>query len=79
MARCEVCHKVDDERAFEVVMNASRHTFDTFQCAIDALAPVCETCGSRIVGHGVREENHLYCGAHCALLKNAAILARFID
>ena len=78
MGQCEVCHN-DDDKAFVVVMNASRHTFDTFQCAIDALAPTCETCGSRIVGHGVNEKNHLYCCAHCALLKDSAILARFID
>jgi hypothetical protein len=78
VGQCEVCHNADD-RTFEVVMNATRHTFDTFQCAIDALAPTCETCGSRIVGHGVNDNHHLYCCAHCALLKDAATLARFID
>ena len=78
MGQCEVCHN-DDDRAFEVVMNASRHTFDTFQCAIHALAATCETCGSRIVGHAVKEKNHVYCCAHCALLNEATILARFID
>jgi hypothetical protein len=73
-----VCDKESD-RSFEVVMGASRQTFDTFECAIEALAPACETCGSRIVGHAVEVNKLFYCCAHCALLKQASLLARFID
>lgn len=30
-----------------------RHTFDCFECAIHLLAPRCDHCGCRIVGHRV--------------------------
>jgi hypothetical protein len=44
-----------------------RHTFDCFECAIHLLAPTCDHCGSRIIGHGVEnEEGRMFCCAHCA-------------
>ena len=65
MATCEVCGN-DYDRAFEVVMAGESHVFDSFECAIHALAPKCEHCGCRIVGHGVQAGNSIYCCAHCA-------------
>lgn len=65
MAACEVCGN-DYDRAFEVVMAGESHVFDSFECAIHALAPRCEHCGCRIVGHGVQAGNSIYCCAHCA-------------
>jgi hypothetical protein len=52
MATCEVCENEYD-KAFEVVVGGKHHTFDSFECAIHALAPVCPHCNCRIVGHGV--------------------------
>ena len=52
MARCEVCGN-DYHLAFQVVTAGVTHTFDSFECAIHKLAPVCEHCGCRIIGHGV--------------------------
>ena len=43
-----------------------RHVFDSFECAIHALAPVCEHCGVKVVGHGVETNGHWYCCSHCA-------------
>lgn len=62
---CEVCGNEYD-KAFEVVQGEERHVFDSFECAIHALAPTCERCGCRIVGHGVEAQGTVYCGAHCA-------------
>ncbi|MBB6472511.1 hypothetical protein BJ992_001942 [Sphaerisporangium rubeum] len=42
------------------------HTFDSFECAIQRMAPSCEHCGCRIIGHGVEANGHWYCCAHCA-------------
>jgi hypothetical protein len=42
------------------------HTFDSFECAIHALAPSCEYCGIKVIGHGVEADGHFYCCAHCA-------------
>ncbi|TCJ14865.1 hypothetical protein E0L93_14105 [Rubrobacter taiwanensis] len=65
MARCEVCGN-DYDLAFEVITAGESHTFDSFECAIHALAPVCEHCGCRIIGHGVQVGGSLFCCAHCA-------------
>lgn len=65
MARCEVCGN-DYERAFHVELAGTRHTFDSFECAIDALAPRCKTCGVRIVGHGLESNGDVFCCNHCA-------------
>lgn len=65
MAVCDVCGN-DYDKAFAVVMNGKEHTFDSFECAIQSLAPVCDQCGCRIVGHGTEGEGKMFCGAHCA-------------
>jgi Rieske Fe-S protein len=30
------------------------------------MAPVCEHCGCRIIGHGVQAGGRFFCCAHCA-------------
>ncbi|HEX6998576.1 MAG TPA: hypothetical protein VF322_10555 [Gammaproteobacteria bacterium] len=65
MARCETCGN-DYDKAFLVTMNGQAHTFDSFECAINALAPTCSHCGNRIIGHGVESGASMYCCAHCA-------------
>jgi hypothetical protein len=65
MPTCEVCEN-DYDKAFEVVMGGERHTFDSFECAIHALAPVCPHCNCRIVGHGVEADGTIFCCVHCA-------------
>jgi hypothetical protein len=65
MARCETCGN-DYDKAFQVTMSGSTHTFDSFECAIHALAPTCENCGIRIVGHGLEKDGTFFCCEHCA-------------
>ncbi|WP_277451923.1 hypothetical protein [Janibacter sp. DB-40] len=65
MAQCEVCGN-DYDKSFEVVAAGSRHTFDSFECAIHAVAPECEHCGCKVIGHGTEVDGHFYCCAHCA-------------
>ena len=60
MATCEVCGN-DYDKAFEVIVEGSTHTFDSFECAIHALAPACEQCGCKIVGHGGEAGGRLFC------------------
>jgi hypothetical protein len=38
MARCEVCGN-DYDKSFEVTVGGASHVFDSFECAIHALAP----------------------------------------
>jgi hypothetical protein len=65
MARCEVCGN-DYDKAFEVIVDGDSHTFDSFECAIHALAPTCEHCGCRVIGHGVQAGEAIFCCASCA-------------
>jgi hypothetical protein len=65
MARCEVCGN-DYPYSFEVSQAGTTHVFDSFECAIHRLAPICAHCQCRIVGHGIQAEAKFYCCAHCA-------------
>jgi hypothetical protein len=65
MMNCEVCGNSYD-KAFQVVAAGATHTFDSFECAIQAMAPRCDHCGCRVIGHGVEAGNKIFCCAHCA-------------
>jgi len=65
MPRCETCGN-DYDKAFEVVIEGKSHVFDCFECAIHAVAPACDTCGCRIIGHGLEAGDRFFCCAHCA-------------
>ena len=65
MAQCETCGN-DYDKTFDVVLGGETHTFDCFECAIHALAPSCDHCGVRIIGHGIETPNAFYCCANCA-------------
>jgi len=65
MAVCENCGN-DYDKAFEVTMEGKSHTFDSFECAINMLAPACAHCGTKIIGHGLEAGGSFYCCDHCA-------------
>jgi hypothetical protein len=65
MAKCEVCGN-DYDKAFELRTGGTFHVFDCFECAIHAVAPSCDHCGCKIVGHGMESEGRFFCCAHCA-------------
>ena len=71
MATCEVCGNEYD-KAFTVTKDGTKHTFDSFECAIHALAPICAHCGCKVIGHGVERDNTVFCCAHCA--KHAGVV-----
>lgn len=65
MGQCETCGN-DYDKTMEIRVQGSAHVFDSFECAIEALAPRCAACGVRIVGHGVEAGSSMFCCAHCA-------------
>ncbi len=65
MATCEHCGNEYD-KAFTVGLPSGTHTFDSFECAIAAVAPRCAHCQCPIIGHGVEASGAMYCCAHCA-------------
>jgi hypothetical protein len=68
MAVCEACGNEYD-KTFEVIVKGRKHVFDCFECAINVLAPACDTCGNRVIGHGVEAHGRIYCCANCARQK----------
>ena len=68
MPVCEVCQN-DYDKTFEIVLSGRRHVFDSFECAIQAMAPTCAHCGCRIIGHGIETNDAMYCCASCAKME----------
>ena len=64
-AQCETCGNQYD-KAFHVSLDGQTHVFDSFECAIQALAPRCKHCQCRVIGHGVEARGNIYCCKHCA-------------
>jgi hypothetical protein len=72
MGTCEVCGNEYD-KAFRVIAAGAEHTFDSFECAIHALAPACNHCGCRVIGHGMENEHGvMFCCARCAAREGVA-------
>lgn len=65
MPTCETCGN-DYGHTFTVTMNGSAHQFDSFECAVQKLAPRCGMCETRIIGHGVEGDGKVFCCASCA-------------
>lgn len=70
MPVCETCGNEYD-KAFQVTVAGQAHSFDCFECAIQALAPVCANCGVRVIGHGLEKHGTVYCCASCATRQGA--------
>jgi hypothetical protein len=75
---CEVCGNEYD-KAFEVSLAGKNHVFDSFECAIQALAPRCTHCACRIIGHGTEVDGKIFCCAHCAHQAGAREISDRVD
>ena len=65
MGVCATCGN-DYDKSFDITKAGSTLTFDSFECAINKLAPSCKHCGCRIIGHGLEADGAFYCCDHCA-------------
>jgi hypothetical protein len=65
MPRCETCGN-DYDKAMSITLAGASHTFDSFECAIQKLAPTCAHCKCRIIGHGIEAKGKMFCCEHCA-------------
>ncbi len=68
MNKCIVCGNNYD-KTFEINYNGKQFNFDSFECAIHKLAPRCAHCGCNVIGHGVENNNQIYCCEHCVKQK----------
>jgi hypothetical protein len=62
---CDVCGNKYD-KMMKITKDEEEFYFDSFECAIHALAPRCDHCEVPIVGHGLEEEGQFFCCANCA-------------
>jgi len=65
MPACDLCGNEYD-KAFTVSMGGVTHTFDSFECAVQMMAPRCGHCACPIIGHGVEGGGKYFCCVHCA-------------
>ena len=66
MPTCSTCGN-DYAAAFSVTTaSGEAYAFDSIECAAQKLAPTCETCGVRILGHGLQAGDRFFCCDHCA-------------
>ena len=68
--RCETCGN-DYDKSFEIKMAGAVHMFDSFECAIEKLAPRCAHCNVRVLGHGMEKGGRVFCCATCAAAEGA--------
>lgn len=66
MATCATCGNHYDKSMTVTLHDGRSYEFDSFECAIHLLAPTCNHCGVRIIGHGLEANNLFYCCNHCA-------------
>lgn len=66
MAKCATCGNEYDKAISVTTHTGDTYTFDSFECAAHKLAPTCNRCGTRVLGHGVEAGDKIYCCAHCA-------------
>ena len=65
MTVCNTCGN-DYDKTMHIVIEGLAYDFDSFECAIHALAPKCKTCGCQVIGHGVQSDEAIFCSVHCA-------------
>lgn len=65
MATCDTCGNEYD-KTFTLTRGETSGTFDSFECAVHAMAPRCDHCGCAILGHGVESDGRVFCCASCA-------------
>jgi len=78
MAQCEVCGN-EYYLSFEVIAAGKKHIFDSFECAIHALAPECVHCHCKIIGHGVESDDRMFCCASCAKMSGVVAVSDRAD
>ena len=62
--QCDICGN-DYDKPLQIEYLGDNYVFDCFECAIQGLAPRCQNCGTRVIGHGMEVRGDIYCSAHC--------------
>nr|WP_229675683.1 hypothetical protein [Hoyosella rhizosphaerae] len=65
MTTCATCGN-DYDKPLLITQGDRTAAFDSFECAIQSMAPQCHHCHCRIIGHGHESGGQMFCCAHCA-------------
>lgn len=63
--RCVNCG-VNIEKDYILFINGAEFTFDSFECAVNFVAPRCANCNTIIMGHGIKSAEDIYCSTFCS-------------
>lgn len=66
MPACSTCGNTYDKAFTVTTVDGQSYTFDSIECASQKIAPTCEVCGVRILGHGLEADGRYFCCDHCA-------------
>lgn len=66
MATCATCGNEYDKAFTVTTHDGNTFTFDSVECMAQQVAPTCNNCGVRILGHGLEAPNGFYCCDNCA-------------
>lgn len=62
--RCVNCG-FNIEKDYILFINGTEFTFDSFECAVNFVAPRCANCNSIVMGRGIHNEGDMYCSSTC--------------
>lgn len=62
---CENCGQLHD-KPFVLIKDGKEHTFDSFECAIDFIAPRCFHCNKLVIGREIHQDGEIYCSPDCS-------------
>lgn len=79
METCEQCGNEYDKTFTIITARGNKYVFDCMECAIQQLAPACEHCENRILGHGIEVDGRYFCCAHCARQRGAGGVKDRVD
>lgn len=64
-ARCVNCG-FNIEKDYILFINGTEFTFDSFECAVNFVAPRCANCNSIIMGRGIQQSGDMFCCSTCS-------------
>ncbi|MFA6237893.1 MAG: hypothetical protein WC635_11235 [Bacteriovorax sp.] len=62
--RCMNCG-VNIEKDYILFINGTEFTFDSFECAINFVAPRCANCNTIVMSRGLRSGEEVFCSDSC--------------
>lgn len=62
------------EKDYILYVNGTEFTFDSFECAVNFVAPRCASCNTVIMGKGVQTHGSVYCSSTCSMSDHSPII-----